>query len=68
MGLDPGEHILEIVVSGNMKNLLGPHFSDGLPGIWSWRWSGQKTQPPEKYQFAPTGLRRMPVLEVATRL
>ncbi|MFW6106909.1 MAG: glycosyl hydrolase [bacterium] len=63
--LSAGPHDLEIVVAGNMKNLMGPHFSDGLPGIWSWRWSGQKTQPPKKYQFAPCGLFEDPELSIA---
>ncbi|MCU0875605.1 MAG: hypothetical protein MUE50_25010, partial [Pirellulaceae bacterium] len=58
--LAAGEHRAEIVVAGNMKNLMGPHFSDGLPGIWSWRWSGQKMQPPGNYKFAPCGLLQVP--------
>jgi hypothetical protein len=60
-----GEHELSIVVAGNMKNLLGPHFSDGLPGIWSWRWSGQKTQPPKKYKLTHCGLMESPLMVVA---
>ncbi|HYW80984.1 MAG TPA: hypothetical protein VE890_15495, partial [Thermoguttaceae bacterium] len=60
--LSAGEHSLEIIVAGNMKNLMGPHFSDGLPGIWTWRWSGQNTQPAEAYSFAPCGLQKAPVL------
>jgi hypothetical protein len=59
---DVGVHRLELIVAGNMKNMMGPHFSDGLPGIWSWRWSGQKTQPSRNYKFAPCGLREDPAL------
>jgi hypothetical protein len=62
--LAPGNHTLEVVVAGNLKNMLGPHFSEGLPGIWSWRWPGKERQPPEKYLFAPTGLVRPPFLQV----
>jgi hypothetical protein len=63
--LAAGRHELRVSVAGNLKNMLGPHFSDGLPGIWSWRWSGQKTQPPGKYTFSPSGLSAHPRLMVA---
>jgi hypothetical protein len=63
--LAAGQHELRVSVAGNLKNMLGPHFSDGLPGIWSWRWSGQTTQPPEKYKFAPSGLLERPLLAAA---
>ncbi len=62
--LDAGDHELDVVVAGNLKNMMGPHFSDGLPGIWSWRWSGQRKQPPEKYNFAPCGLIKEPNLRI----
>ncbi len=62
--LDAGDHELEIVVAGNLRNMMGPHFSDGLPGIWSWRWSGQKNKPPNKYNFAPCGLIKAPNVRI----
>lgn len=62
--LDAGDHELDVVVAGNLKNMMGPHFSDGLPGIWSWRWSGRRKQPPEKYNFAPCGLIKEPNLRI----
>lgn len=61
--LGRGDHTLEVVVAGNMKNLMGPHFSDGLPGIWSWIWSGRQAQPAEKYKIVPCGLMEPPQLE-----
>ncbi len=63
--LDAGGHTLEVIVAGNLKNMMGPHFSDGLPGIWSWIWSGRTTQPPEKYKFFPSGLVEAPQLSAS---
>ncbi len=58
-----GEHTLEIAVAGNLRNMLGPHFSGGLPGIWSWLWEGQKLQPAAHYKLSPCGLNVPPKLE-----
>jgi len=62
--LPRGEHPLDIEVRGNLKNLMGPHHSDGLPGPWSWNLS-PKTQPAGgDYRRCPTGLIEPPQLYV----
>jgi hypothetical protein len=57
-----GEHRLTIEVAGNLKNLLGPHFSDGLPGAWSWLYDPQPQPPGRDYRFCETGLLAAPQL------
>jgi hypothetical protein len=63
--LEAGDHRLTIVVTGNLKNMLGPHFSDGLPGIWTWANAPAKTPPGEKYRFFPAGLNTEPEVGIA---
>ncbi len=61
-----GDHRLDILLCGDLKNLLGPHFHDGLPGAWSWE-NCPPTQPPgERYRFSRTGLAGPPRLEIFT--
>lgn len=62
--LGVGEHRLEIEVAGNLKNLFGPHFSDGLPGLWTWRLCPPQAPAGEKYRFYPAGLLAAPKLEL----
>jgi hypothetical protein len=60
----PGKHALRVAVSSNLKNTLGPHFSDGLPGGWSWE-QGPEHQPHgNEYRFYPVGLKAPPRIEV----
>jgi hypothetical protein len=63
--LKPGAHTLAIEVSGNFKNMLGPHFNDGLPGIWSWSNCPATTPPGKRYRFYPSGLDEPPKLQIA---
>ncbi len=59
-----GAHQLDLLLCGNLKNLLGPHFCDGLPGAWSWE-NCPPTQPPGgDYRLAATGLSRAPEIEI----
>ena len=58
--LAPGEHTLSLEVRGNLKNLLGPHFNDGLPGPWSWGLSPKAQPPGKEYRRYPTGLMHPP--------
>lgn len=60
--VEAGPHRLEIEVRGNLKNLLGPHFCDGLPGLWSWMTHPASPPPGSVYRFYPTGLTSEPVL------
>jgi hypothetical protein len=54
--LGPGNHRLDILLCGNLKNLLGPHFCDGLPGAWSWEDCPSVQPPGDQYRLARTGL------------
>ena len=58
----PGDHHFDLLLCGNLKNLMGPHFSDGLPGAWSWQAS--PTAPPcgGDYRLQRTGLDSPPRL------
>jgi hypothetical protein len=59
--LDAGEHILTITVKGNLKNLMGPFFNDGLPGPWSWYNSPETPPDGTRYRFYETGLKQIEV-------
>jgi len=59
-----GSHRLDILLCGNLKNLLGPHFSDGLPGAWSWEDCPSSQPPGKQYRFHLTGLARAPDIEM----
>jgi len=43
-------------------HLLGPHFSDGLSGPWSWEYSPQAQPPGTDYRRFPSGLADLPRL------
>lgn len=64
--LGAGSHTLRLRVYGSLKNQLGPHFSDGLPGAWSWSDCPEAMPPGERYRFHSTGLQAMPILTAAT--
>lgn len=57
----PGE--LEMTLAGNLQNQLGPHFSDGLPGPWSWQHQPSPEPPGAAYRFFATGLTASPAIE-----
>jgi len=59
-----GEHIIAVTVIGNMRNMLGPHFSEGHAGPWSWRWGAPESQPPGgAYARQKSGLLEAPRVE-----
>ena len=60
-----GRHEMTLDVMGNMKNLLGPFFSDGLPVPWSWEASPQPQPAGTKYRFYECGLLAAPQVMVA---
>ncbi len=62
--LAAGPHRLDIVLCGNLKNMLGPHFSDGLPGAWSWQDAPPSPPPGRDYRLATTGLSGAPEIEL----
>lgn len=57
-----GRHVLELDVVGNMKNFMGPHFSDALPIQWGWQDSPEHMPPGERYRRYPTGLFEPPTV------
>jgi hypothetical protein len=59
-----GRHGVKVVVASNLKNTLGPHFSDGLPGGWSWEQAPAHQPPGQEYRFYPVGLNAAPRIEV----
>jgi hypothetical protein len=65
--LTTGQHTLELVVSGNPRNQMGPHFSEGLPIVYSWIYGAKTQQPGEKYMLWPCGLHQDPIVETAKR-
>jgi len=64
--LSQGRHELVVEIAGNLKNMLGPHFSDGLPGGWSWESCPSSPPPGSRYRFYPSGLMEPPRLEAWT--
>ncbi|NBD37429.1 MAG: hypothetical protein GVY10_02540 [Verrucomicrobia bacterium] len=54
--LAAGAHVLEVLVRGSLRNLLGPHHNDGLPGPWSWRDSPEHQPPGADYRRTASGL------------
>jgi hypothetical protein len=63
--LSAGHHKLEIIVAGNPRNQMGPHFSEGLPIVYSWIYGARTVQPGEKYMLRPAGLYEQPEVEVS---
>ncbi len=57
-----GAHELAVDLFGNMKNILGPPFSEGLPGVWSWEEAPDHCPPGSRYRFFPCGLTAAPSL------
>ncbi len=51
-----GGHELAVDIFGNFKNMMGPHFCDGLPGSWSWDQCPSALPPGGRYRFLPSGL------------
>ncbi len=58
--LTAGRHELAIDVFGNMKNMMGPPFSDGLPGIWTWEVHPEHTPDGDAYRLFTCGMMRPP--------
>jgi hypothetical protein len=54
--LAAGVHTLALTVVGNMRNLMGPHFANGLANAWTWEKCPPSTPPGRDYQFKPSGL------------
>ncbi len=57
-----GAHTLTVDVFGNMKNMMGSHFSDALPGMWSFEYNPESMPAGEAYEFTASGNRQAPEL------
>jgi hypothetical protein len=62
MPMEAGQHTLDVDVVGNVKNMMGPHHAEGLPGAWTWRASPARQPPGAEYHRCPSGLLAMPSL------
>ncbi len=60
--LPAGKHRLRIKVIGNMKNFMGPFFSDAVPGPWAWGDCPDHQPAGKEYRFYPVGLMNPPEL------
>jgi hypothetical protein len=60
MPLEAGQHTLDVDVVGIMKNMMGPHHAEGLPGAWTWRNSPSHQPLGIEYRRCPSGLLTMP--------
>ena len=57
-----GTHGLSIDVLGSVRNMMGPHFDDGLPIAVSWESAPPHMPPGNAYRTQPSGLLEMPAL------
>ena len=60
----PGENTLEIIVTGSLKNTLGPHYGSPAPGLvspWHWRYH-RSPLPGAEYDLRPAGLLAPPAV------
>jgi len=60
--VSPGSHQVSIDVIGNMRNMMGPHFDEGLPIASTWEKCPPHMPPGDRYRAQPSGLLGMPVL------
>jgi hypothetical protein len=57
-----GTHELTLDVVGSMRNFMGPHHAEGLPGPWTWSNCPDQMPPGAEYNRWPSGLAGMPKL------
>ena len=58
---------LQISIMGNMRNMMGPFFSDGPPVAAQWKRGPEHMPSGSEYKFQPSGLISMPVLRALIR-
>ena len=51
-----GVHSISFEVIGNIGNLMGPHFNDGYPIVWSWLNAPDNEPHGDEYKISPYGL------------
>jgi hypothetical protein len=62
--LKRGRHTLTIDLFGNLKNMMGPPFSENLPISWAWMEAPLHQPDGAKYRLYPCGLYAAPSLSV----
>jgi len=62
--LPAGRHTLSIDLFGNLKNMMGPPFSERLPIAWAWMDAPLPQPDGEEYRFHSCGLMDAPSLSV----
>ncbi len=62
--LAAGQHTLEIELFGNLKNMMGPPFSENLPIVWAWMDAPLHQPDGSRYRFYSCGLHAAPLLSV----
>jgi hypothetical protein len=60
----PGQCELQVEITGNVRNMMGPHHADGLAGAWTWDRCPQHQPAGDQYKFVSTGLLGIPTLRV----
>lgn len=62
--MTPGENSVEIIVTGSLKNTLGPHYGKPNPGLVSpWHWRNHRSPlAGAEYDLRPSGLMEAPVV------
>lgn len=60
--LEPGQHHLQILLRGNVRNAVGPYHSDGHPLAPSWIGSPVPQPAGDAYRHFPAGITRPPVM------
>jgi hypothetical protein len=59
-----GDHELTVDVYGNMRNMMGAHHAEGLPGPWTWIQCPEHMPPGGDYTLQPSGLHGIPRIKV----
>lgn len=59
-----GQHEVAIDIVGNMKNMMGPHHAEGLPGPWTWDRCPERQPAGRDYRFVRTGLMTAPLVRI----
>lgn len=59
-----GTHELTVTVVGDLRGLLGPHFTNGLPQYFAWRICPDHQPPGSEYQVSAHGLKAVPTIEL----
>lgn len=62
--LPAGDHEVSVELMGSMRNMMGPHFSQGVPAVGSWMKPAVGPVAADQHHVTPTGLGQPPTLRV----